>query len=139
MSAPRLANPELVALCLRIGLGTLFIAHGWPKISDLAGNIALWQHLHLPFPTALAPVQAVVEFFGGILLLCGLLTRLVGVLIAVDVLGAILVVDIHAGTIIGLEWLALWVSLALFGSGAGSWSLDEFLRNRRKHRTSRLR
>jgi putative oxidoreductase len=131
VSTPRSVGFDLVVLCLRIGLGTLFIAHGWPKLSNLAGNIALWQSLHLPLPAALAPVQAVIEFFGGILLLCGLLTRLAGVLLAADVLGAILVVDVHTGTIIGLEWLALWVSLALVGSGAGSWSLDEFLRKRR--------
>jgi putative oxidoreductase len=131
VSAPRSANPNLIALGLRIGLGALFVAHGWPKLSDLAGNIALWQHLHLPLPAVLGPVQAVVEFLGGILLLCGLLTRAVGFLLAVDALGAILVVDVHTGMIIGLEWLALWVSLALLASGAGAWSLDEFLRNRR--------
>lgn len=124
-------NLNLVVLCLRIGLGTLFIAHGWPKLSNLAGNIGLWQSLHLPLPAVLGPVQAVVEFFGGILLLCGLGTRLISFLLAVDVLGAILVVDIHTGTIIGLEWLALWGSLGLLGSGAGSLSLDEFLRSRR--------
>ncbi len=139
MSAPRSAGLDLIVLCLRIGLGALFIAHGWPKLSDLAGNIALWQHLHLPLPAVMGPAQAVVEFFGGILLLCGLLTRLVGLLLAIDLLGAIVVVDIHAGTIIGLEWLALWVSLALVGSGAGAWSLDGFLRNRRTQRPARLR
>lgn len=132
MSLPRSANPDVALLCLRIGSGALFIAHGWPKLSDLAGNVALWQHLHLPLPAVLGPVQAAVEFLGGILLLCGLLTRLVALLLVVDVVGAILVVDIHTGAIIGLEWLAMWVSLALLGSGAGSWSLDAFLRNRRK-------
>jgi len=111
-------------------LGTLFIAHGWPKLSNLAGNIRLWQSLHLPLPAVLGPAQAVVEFFGGTVLLAGLGTRLISFLLAVNVLGAILVVDIHNGTIIGLEWLALWVSLGLVGSGAGSWSLDELLRSR---------
>lgn len=136
MSPPRSANPDVAILCLRIGSGALFIAHGWPKLSDLAGNVALWQHLHLPLPVVFGPVQAVVEFLGGILLLCGLLTRLVALLLVVDVVGAILVVDIHTGAIIGLEWLAMWVSLALLGSGAGSWSLDAFLRNRRTPDTS---
>lgn len=129
---PRPARPNLIAPCLRIGLGVLFVAHGWAKLSDLQGHIALWQHLHLPLPGVLGPVQAAVEFLGGILLLCGLLTRLTAFLLAVDVLGAILVVDVHTRMIIGLEWLALWVSLALVGSGAGSWSLDARLRNRRR-------
>lgn len=132
MSAPRSAKPGFVPLCLRIGSGTLFIAHGWPKLSDLAGNIALWQHLHLPLPAVLGPAQAVVEFLGGILLLCGLLTRFVALLLTVDVVGAILVVDIHAGAIIGLEWLAMWVCLALLRSGAGPWSLDAYFCDRRK-------
>src|SRR5215471_8271183 len=108
MSAARSTNQEIVTLCLRIGSGTLFIAHGWPKLTDLAGNIALWRHLHLPLPGVLGPMQAVVELLGGILLLCGLFTRLVAFVLSVDVVGAILVVDIHAGAIIGLEWLAMW-------------------------------
>ena len=132
MRTPWWPTQDVVALSLRIGLGTLFIAHGWAKLSDLAGNIGLWQRLHLPLPAVLGPVQAVVEFLGGILLVCGLLTRLVAVLVAVDVVGAILVVDIHTGAIIGLEWLAMWMSLALFGSGAGRWSLDAFLLDRGK-------
>ena len=136
MSASRWSKQSIVTLCLRIGSGALFIAHGWPKLSDPARNVALWQHLHLPLPAVLGVVQAVVEFLGGILLLCGLLTRLVAFLLAFDVLGAILVVDIHTGAIIGLEWLAMWVSLALLSSGAGRWSLDAFFRNGRKPDTS---
>ena len=85
----------------------------------------------LPLPSVLGPAQAVVEFLGGILLLCGPLTRFVAFLLTVDVVGAILVVDIHAGAIIGLEWLAMWVSLALLRSGGGPWFLDAHLRDRR--------
>ena len=71
------------------------------------------------------------QFGGGILLIVGLWTRLVGLLLAVDMLGALLIVKIHTRTFIQQEWLAFWMSLALLALGAGALSVDAVLRARR--------
>ena len=123
-------NRDFALLGLRIGLGVLFILAGWAKLSNLAGIVGLWQRLSLPLPHVFGPIHAVVEFAGGILLIAGLFTRLVGLLFAVIMLGALLLVKIHTPSLIGEEWLAFWISLALLAVGAGSLSLDAVLQAR---------
>jgi putative oxidoreductase len=83
----------------------------------------------------LAPFASGVEFFGGILLLAGLLTR-----IAAGALGVVMIVAIAAVqgpevdsllTFLGLEetmYLALFLWLAI--SGAGQVSVDAALERR---------
>lgn len=127
---------DVAALCLRIGLAGLFVRSGWSKVSSLAGIIGLWRRLHLPLPHVFGPVHAIVEFGGGILMLAGLLTRLVSVLLAVDMFGALILVKIHTPTFFSQEWLAFWISLALFAAGAGAYSLDAFFGDRRVRATS---
>jgi len=129
---------DLALLCLRFGLGILFLRAGWAKVSSLAGIIGLWQRLHLPAPHVFGPVHAVVEFGGAILLLAGGLTRVTAFLLAVDMVGALLLVKIHTpATFIGVEWLALWMSLALLVTGAGGYSLDARFRRGRSPAGSR--
>src|SRR5579872_7126473 len=89
---------DLSLLGLRIGLGVFFLRAGWAKLSNTHGVVLLWQRLHLPLPGLFGPVHAIVEFGGGILLLAGLLTWLVSLLLAVDMLGALLLVKIHTPT-----------------------------------------
>lgn len=67
-------------LLLRVGVGVMFVMHGWPK---LAGGAATWaklgtatRHLGVDFwPTAFGFAAAISEFGGGILLALGLLFR----------------------------------------------------------------
>lgn len=124
-------NRDLALLGLRIGLGILFLLAGWAKVTHVAGVVGLWQRLHLPLPHVFGPIHAVVEFGGGILLLAGLFTRFISFLLAVDMLGALFLVKIHTPTFIQQEWLAFWISLALLGLGAGSFSVDAALQRRR--------
>src|SRR6516165_2908608 len=137
MNALASRNLDFALLGLRIGLGVLFILAGWAKVSHVAGIVGLWQKLHLPLPHVFGPIHAVVEFGGGILVIAGLYTRLIGFLLAVIMLGALFLVKMHTPTFIQQEWLAFWISLALFAVGAGSLSLDAFLEKRRAKSTSR--
>jgi putative oxidoreductase len=79
---------DLALLILRIGLGVMFLLHGWPK---LTGGPDRWAALgramgHLGihvWPAAWGLAAAVAEFVGGALLLLGLWTRPAALLLAV--------------------------------------------------------
>jgi putative oxidoreductase len=95
-------------------------------------NFVSWG---IPLPHVLTPFVAGVEFFGGMLLLAGLLTR-----ISAGALGITMIVAIAAakwgdvdslGTLLGFEeteYLALFLWLAI--AGAGRLSLDYLLERR---------
>ena len=122
---------------LRIVAGLVFIAHGGQKlfVFGLDGVTAGFTQMGIPLAAISAPLVALVEFFGGIALVLGLLTRLAAVGLAVTMLGAIFFVHLAAGFFLpnGSEFalilLAAAVSLAL--TGAGEFSLDG-LRARRR-------
>jgi putative oxidoreductase len=126
----RSTGSDTALLGLRIGLGIFFLRAGWIKVTHVGLVVLLWQRLHLPLPGVFGPIHAIVEFGGGILLLAGWLTPLVGVLLAIDMLGALLLVKFHTPTFISQEWLAFWISAALAAAGAGATSVDAFLRGR---------
>jgi len=127
----RVSGRDLALLCLRIGMGVLFLRSGWAKVYSISGVVGLWQRLHLPLPGVFGPIHAVVEFGGAILILFGLFTRPAAVLLAVDMLGALFIVKIHTPTFFSQEWLAFWISLALTLGGAGACSLDALRRRNR--------
>jgi putative oxidoreductase len=83
----------------------------------------------------MAPLITLLEFFGGIALIAGFLTRLVGLGLALDMLGAIAFVHIKGGFFMptGYEF-ALTLLVASLGfaiAGPGALSVDSFLANRR--------
>ncbi|HWG58806.1 MAG TPA: DoxX family protein [Candidatus Acidoferrales bacterium] len=71
----------LSLLLLRLALGVIFIHHGYPK---LFGNVhhEAQQFAAMGFPGFFAPFAGVIEFFGGLLLIAGLFTRIAGILLA---------------------------------------------------------
>lgn len=118
----------LALLCLRLGLGLIFIYHGYPK---------LFTHMHqtmqefprMGFPSYFAYIAGVVEFFGGWLLVLGLFTRISALLLAGEMAIAIVRVHIPQGglmTVSNYQFpLALAVAaFALVAVGAGAISLD---------------
>lgn len=122
-------------LFARIVTGWVFLWTGWGKLTHLplvTENFAGWG---LPAPAILAPLASGIEFFGGILLLIGLLTR-----ISAGALGVVMIVAIATVmwpevdsflTLVGLEeimYLALFLWLAI--AGAGRLSVDHLLERR---------
>ncbi len=122
----------LAPLFARITVGWVFMWSGWGKLHALpqvTENFAGWG---IPLPGILAPFVSGVEFFGGLFLLLGLLTR-----ISAGALGITMIVAIVSAkwadvdsleTLLGFdefEYLALFLWLAIAGSG--SLSIDAFL------------
>ena len=115
----------LAPLFARIVTGWVFLWTGWGKLTHLdlvIENFGLWG---IPMPGVLAPFVSGVEFFGGIFLLIGLLTR-----ISAGALGIVMIVAVKAAqweqvdsvqSFLGLEeimYLAIFLWLAIAGPGA---------------------
>ena len=124
----------LALFLLRLGIGVIFVHEGYLK---LFVNRALFLKLFPSwgFPSYFAYVAGALELFGGILLILGLLTRLAGLLFAVEMAIALITVhiphggwrDVHAT---GLVLLLCVGSFALAAVGPGSWSVDAQIFNR---------
>lgn len=119
-------------LFARIVTGWVFLGTGWGKLTHLplvTENFAGWG---IPAPQVLAPFVSGVEFFGAILLLAGLLTRITAGALGVVMIVAVMSVqwpDVDSlRTLLGLEeimYLALFLWLAI--AGAGRVSIDAWL------------
>jgi putative oxidoreductase len=87
---------DVAALLARIGVGIVFIAHGWQKvevgITSTAQEFETWG---VPAPTGAAVYSTFVELIGGTLLIIGLWLPAIGALLFIDMLGAF--VFVHAG------------------------------------------
>jgi putative oxidoreductase len=121
---------------LRLILGATFIAHGAQKIfvmglPAIAGGFA---HMGIPMPGFFGPFVSLVEFFGGIAIVLGLLTRLSGLALAVDMVVAMLAVHLKNGFFApnGIELpLSLFaMSVMLMITGAGAFSVDALFAKR---------
>lgn len=128
-----LLNPSLAYFILRVVLGMLFMVHGYPKLFKNFSGFAGWlESLGFKPGKFWALVAGVVEFFGGIFLVLGLWTQLVGLLIAVQMLVAIwkakwgkVGLTDQGGWELDLIYLAAGVVLAL--TGGGIYSLDQII------------
>lgn len=118
-------------LGLRLVLGAIMIAHGYSKV--FGGMSHHMQSVErIGFPGWVGYLSAGTEFFGGILMVAGLLTRLVGAAMALEMIVA--VVRVHGKNGLtgngGFEFpLALAsIAFALIFFGGGPIALDGVIR-----------
>ncbi|MCF4007277.1 DoxX family protein [Corynebacterium uropygiale] len=130
----------MLLLLARVGLGVVLTAHGCQKFFEwgMAGTTESFGQMGAPLPGLSAWIAAIIEFFGGILLIAGAFTSVVGILVALNMLGAWLIAHVSAGTIFvakgGPELvIALGCGgLLLAAAGAGQWSVDALLARRQR-------
>lgn len=137
MNPENTQKTQLALAILRVLIGVIFVAHGYQKFFEytLPGTTGAFTQMGIPLAGVVAPVVATLELIGGLALIAGLFTRVAAGLLALNMLGALLLVHIKGGFFApnGIEFpLALigaTVSLALSGSGA--FALDDLrIKNR---------
>ena len=130
--------PGLDSLPLRVGAGAIFAAHGAQKLFGWFGGYGLeatagWMaSIGLEPSLLMAALAGSAEFFGGLLLIVGLLVRPAALVLAITMVVAIVTVHLQNGLFManngyefGLALLA--VSVAVVLRGAGSLSADRLL------------
>jgi putative oxidoreductase len=126
-------------LIMRIVAGYTFMLSGWGKLNNLPQITQNFTEWGILFPKVLTPFVSGVEFFGGIMLILGLFTRIPAAMLAFTMLVAIKSakweqVD-SLETLLGFEeatYFAAFLWLAIAGPGAAS--LDRLLLNAAGHR-----
>ncbi len=132
------SNAGYSALALRFPIGIIFMAHGAQKLFGWFGGYGLegtggWmESIGLAPGFIMALLAGSAEFFGGLFILLGLLTRPASIAISFTMVVAIFSVHFSNGLFMsnngyefGLALLAASVSLAL--SGSGKLALDNVL------------
>src|SRR5258708_30122815 len=121
-------------LIMRLIVGYVFMLSGWGKLNNLPQITQNFIEWGIPFPKLLTPFVSGVEFFGGIMLILGLFTRIPAAMLAV-----VMVVAIRSAkwgdvdsleTLLGFEemtYFAAFMWLAIVGPGAAS--LDRLVVN----------
>jgi putative oxidoreductase len=120
------------ALVARLVLGVIMVAHGSQKIFPRGALYQFAQFVaHMGLPYWMGYVSAFTEFFGGLLLILGLLLHLAALGIAIDMAVAIFKVHLHHGLFApqGFELpLALFgLAIVLIGTGPGHLAADGYL------------
>ena len=133
---------DVALTMLRVVLGVVFFAHGAQKMLGWFGGYGfhgtMGAFTQMGMPAALAFLIICTEFFGGLGLILGLLTRIAALGVGGLMIGAIFMVHMPNGFFMnwmgsqkgeGIEYhlLVLAMAGALLLRGAGAFSLDRAL------------
>lgn len=133
-------------LCARVVLGVVMLSHGAQKVFGLFGGGGLGATMssfeqHLGLPAVLAVLVMIAEFFGGLGLVAGFLSRIAAGGIILVMTGAIAVVHARFGWFMnwtgtqageGFEYhlLAIALAVVILLRGGGAYSVDRTLARR---------
>ena len=133
---------DVALTILRLVLGVVFFAHGAQKMLGWFGGFGFHGTVGffngMGMPTAVVVLIILTEFFGGLGLIFGILTRIPALGLAVEMVGAIFIVHLNNGFFMnwagnqkgeGFEYhlLAIAMAAALLLRGGGAYSVDRAL------------
>ena len=118
-------NKDYAAFPLRLVLGVIFLAHGYTKLfGGIEGTTAFFANLGIPLAGFFAYVVGIAEFFGGILLISGIIVKISSLVLLIDMVVATLLVHLpkgflnnNGGAEFTLSLIAGLVSLLILGEG----------------------
>ncbi len=123
-------------LFVRLYWGWQLIESGWGKLHNLDKVTEFFTSLGLPMPGATAVFISSLELFGGILLALGLFSRVISLMLTVNLIVAYITADREALLSIfsdpdkfmaATPFTFLWASLLVLIFGAGKISVDALL------------
>jgi len=129
-----LRSPFLLAV--RLYWGWQLIQSGWGKLHNLPKVTEFFTSLNLPMPAQMAVFISCVEFFGGIFLAIGLLSRLTALVLTINMIMAYVTADREAlqsffsdpdKFYAAAPYVFLIASLIILIFGPGKVSLDTLL------------
>lgn len=133
LNPPALAR-DIALLVARVLLGVVLIAHGLQKFGEwtLGGTAQAFGQMGVALPGIAAPVAAVVELIGGVLLLVGAFSAVTGLIVALQMGVAAVIVHVGNGVFIdngGWELVGVIAAaaLAVAAAGPGRYSVDALL------------
>ena len=125
-TGPTRGPGAIAALVARLAGGVVFVVLGLGKFVNRASEVDSFRDYGLPAPEAFVAVIGVIELVGGLLLILGLATRPAALVLAADMVGAIVVSGIALGEPISLTLAPAELLLCLFllWKGPGAYALD---------------
>src|SRR6516164_467222 len=117
---------DRLLLVLRLLSGGVFVVFGIGKFVNHSSELASFKAYGLPAPEAFVVLIGVVEFVGGLLLIAGVLTRPAALVLAGDMVGAIVVSGLAKEELISLTLAPaeLVTMLVLLSMGPGRYVID---------------
>jgi putative oxidoreductase len=126
-------NTDLAALLLRLIVGVLFVYYGYMKIDSYNVYLPMFKD-YIGIGAKLSYNLVIfAEFFCGLLVTIGFLTRLAIIPITITMIVAFFVA--HANDAFEVKQLALiflLLSVVIFVTGSGRYSADRLLFNKKK-------
>lgn len=133
--AARVAGLAPYALAaLRILVGIVFVAHGYPKLGSFQGFAGYVASLGVPLPQVAAAIVILLEVVGGLGLILGFGTRWIALALAIEMLVTTLLVKLPSlgfvapfdkpGAGAELDLLLMASCLVLWSTGAPALSLE---------------
>ena len=126
---------QVALLLLRLGLATVFVYHGYPKLfGGTERFVESFQAIGLP--AYVVYIAGVIELFGGVALALGLFTPIAGLLLVLDIAAAMWKYNLNEGISAVREYelpLILGLAaLAIAATGGGPFSLDRLIFSKKR-------
>jgi putative oxidoreductase len=123
----KIKHDDMALLSIRIGLGLIFLVHGYGKINGIAGTTEFFSSLGLS--VFWVYIVSWTEFLGGIAVLLGVFSRCASFVLAITMIVAILLVKLQYG--FGkseFEIMLLLSSIAIMLAGPGQYNITSLFK-----------